>query len=229
MADHLFLCGLTPIERENYAGGRELQLHGPKKNLRLEMEGFRRWLSEVEPELLTDLIEIATYVFAADNLVSRGGDAFKNMGKAWRRRFRLVIAVRQPGIWKEPQHQHALCEVLRFLSEDSWAFEFVAIEAPPIIQEYVHFAKSDAEIAAGASIVLFSGGLDSYAGAVHELLADDRHVVLLSRRITGMTDGRQGELADELKRRHPQRQAFTFTTTDSIAAWPDLRNGRGRG
>ena len=79
------------------------------------MDDIRRRLLEVEPELLTDLAEIATYVFAADNLVSRGGDALRNMGKAWRRSFHLVIAVRQPGIWKEPQRQHTLCEVLRFL------------------------------------------------------------------------------------------------------------------
>ena len=60
------------------------------------------------------MAEIATYVFAADNLVSRGGDALSNMGKAWRRSFSLVIAVRQPGIWKEPQRLHALCEALAF-------------------------------------------------------------------------------------------------------------------
>ena len=205
MADHLFLCGLSQTQLSNYNGGRELQLHGLKKNLRLQVDDIRRRLFEVEPQLLTDLAEIATYVFAVDNLVSRGGDALKNVGKAWRRRFRLVIAVRQPGVWKEPQHLHTLCAALGFLSEDNWDFEFVALEDPPSIQGYVNFAKSEAERAVGTSIVLFSGGLDSFAGAVHELLASDRHVVLLSRRISGMTDGRQSELADELQRRHPRR------------------------
>jgi len=183
VADHLFLCGLCPAQRTGYEGGRELQLHGPKKNLRLQLDDIRRRLFEVEPELLTDLVEIATYVFGTDNLVSRGGDTFKNMGEAWRRAFRLVIAVRQAGIWKEPQHLHALCEVLRFLSEDSWDFEFVAREDPPSIQGYLNFAKAEAEGASGATIVLFSGGLDSFAGAVHELVASDRHIVLLSRGI----------------------------------------------
>ena len=77
------------------------------------MDDIRRQLFEVELDLLTDLVEIATYVFAADNLVSRGGDAFKNMGRAWRRSYRLVIAVRQPGFWSEPQLLHALCECPR--------------------------------------------------------------------------------------------------------------------
>ena len=66
-------------------------------------------------------------------------------------------------------------------------------------------ARDEIERVSGASIVLFSGGLDSFAGAVHELLASDRHVVLLSRRVSGMTDSRQRELADELERRHPRR------------------------
>jgi 7-cyano-7-deazaguanine synthase in queuosine biosynthesis len=205
MADHCFLCGLSQTQLSSFDSGRDLQLHGPKKNLRLQLDDIRRGLLEVEPELLTDLAEIAAYVFAADNLVSRGGDALKNMGKAWRRRFRLVIAVRQPGIWKEPQRLHALCEALRFLSEDSWDFEFVRLEDPPSIQGYVNFAKTEAETGGSSAIVLFSGGLDSFAGAVHELLAGDRHIVLLSRRIGGMTDGRQSELAEELKRGHPRR------------------------
>ena len=209
MPDHLFLCGLSPTQRTAYEGGRELHLHGSRKNLRLEVDDIRGRLSEVEPKLLTDLVEIASYVFAADNLVSRGGDVLRNMGKAWRRRFRLVIAVRQPGIWKEPQHLHALCTALQFLSEDNWDFEFISLEKPPSIQTYLTFTDVDVEKAAGTTIVLFSGGLDSFAGAVHELLEGNQHVVLLSRRLGGMTDSRQRELASELKQRHPRWITFT--------------------
>src|SRR5262245_52796764 len=205
MGDHLFLCGLSQAQLSSYDGGRVLQLRGSKTNLRLEIDDIRRRLLEVEPELLTDLAEIATYVFAADNLVSRGGDALRNMGRSWRRSFHLVVAVRQPGIWKEPQRQHTLCEVLQFLTEDSWNFEFVTLEDPPSIQAYVNFGKGEIEGVSGASIVLFSGGLDSFAGALHELTTGDRHVVLLSRRVSGMTDSRQRELADELQLRHPRR------------------------
>ena len=205
MGDHLFLCGLSQAQLSSYDGGRVLQLRGSKTNLRLQIDDIRRRLLEVEPELLTDLAEIATYVFAADNLVSRGGDVLRNVGKAWRRSFHLVIAVRQPAIWKEPQRQHTLCDVLQFLTEDSWAFEFVALEDPPSIQGYVNFGKGEIEGVSGASVVLFSGGLDSFAGAVHELLTSDRHVVLLSRCVSGITDSRQRELADELELRHPRR------------------------
>jgi hypothetical protein len=156
MLDHLFLCGLGPTQCADYEAGRELHLHGPKKNLRLQIDNIRRRLSEVESVLLTDLVEIATYVFAADNLATRGGNAFKNMGEAWRRRLRLVIAVRRPGIWKEPQHLHVLCEALRFLSEDSWDFEFVMPEDPPEIQGYLNFVR-EVDAASSTTIVPFSG------------------------------------------------------------------------
>ena len=205
MAEQLFLCGVTSAQRAEYSGGRELHIHGPRANLRLRLDDIRRRLLDVEPTLLTDLVEIATYVFAADNLVSRGGVKFKNMGEAWRRTFRLVIAVRQPGTWKEPQKLHALREALGFLTDDQWEFEFVDLDNPPTLDSYLNFAEDGVERPGDATIVLFSGGLDSYAGAVEELYSSNRHVVLLSRQIGGMTDSRQRELADELRRRHPRR------------------------
>src|SRR5687768_15838825 len=133
MAEQLFLCGLSPAQRAQHDGGRELHLHGPRPNLRLELDDVRRGLLDEEPKKLADFVEIATYVFAADNLVRRGGVTLKNMGERWRRSFRLVIAVRQPGTWEEPQLLHALCEALGFLSDDSWSFEFEELENPPPI------------------------------------------------------------------------------------------------
>jgi 7-cyano-7-deazaguanine synthase in queuosine biosynthesis len=205
MAEQLFLCGVTPAQRAEYSGGRELHIHGPRANIRLRLDDIRRRLLDVEPTLLTDLAEIATYVFAADNSVRRGGVKFKNMGEAWRRSFRLVIAVRQPGTWREPQRLHTLREVLAFLTEDEWGFEFVELEKPPALDDYLNFSETGVDRPGNATIVLFSGGLDSFAGAVQELYSSNRHVVLLSRRIGGMTDSRQRELADELRRRHPRR------------------------
>lgn len=205
MVEELFLCGLSPTQRAKFKGGRELHLHGPKTNLRLKLDALRHRLLAVEPLLLTDLAEIATYVFAADCLISRGGVTFKNVGEKWRRTFRLVVAVRQPGTWKGPLILHALCEALGFLSDDNWGFEFVELESPPDLHEYLNYADPEIEKPDGVTIVPFSGGLDSFAGAVQELNTGERHIVLLSRRIGGMIDGRQRELADELKRRHPNR------------------------
>lgn len=187
-----------------HGNGREFQLHGPNANVRLRLDDVRRKLFKIEPELLADLAEIAVYVFAADCAIPRGGPMLAHMGKEWRRAFRIVIAVRKPGVWREPARLSALCETLQFLSEDTWHFDFVELINPPSIQDYLVVRDPDAESSGDSSIVLFSGGLDSLAGAVHELTTN-RHVVLLSRRTGGLTDRVQRELAAELKNRYPAR------------------------
>ena len=185
--------------------GRELQLHGNNRNVRLHLDDVRKRLLEVEPELLTDLAEIATYVFAADCAIRRGGPAMEGMGERWRRTFRLVLGVRQPNRWRQPQRVAALRELLQFLSEDTWFFQFEPMENPPSIQTYLGVANLDADKSGGTTVILFSGGLNSIAGAVDELYTSNRHVVLVSRRLGGMTDKRQRELASDLRSRYPKR------------------------
>src|SRR5262249_32315653 len=128
MSDHLFLCGLSRTQRAQYSGGWELCLHGPSANVRLQVDDIRRSLTDNEPPPLTDLMEIAVYVFAADCAVRRGGPKLKDMGKHWRRKFHLVIAVRRPGMWSERERLFALRQALEFLSEDTWEFEFLRLE-----------------------------------------------------------------------------------------------------
>lgn len=206
MADHLFLCGLTEAQRADYGPGRELYLHGPKSNVRLRLDDVRSQLLNVESEdLLTDLAEIAVYVFAADCAVPRGGPTFKNVGANWRRTFKLVIAVRHPVMWREPQRLTGLRDVVQFLSDDAWHFEFVDLLNPPAIQDYLQLANTDVERSGDSTVMLFSGGLDSFAGAVHELNTSNRHVVLVSRRLGGITDKYQRDLAADLKKRYPRR------------------------
>jgi hypothetical protein len=98
-----------------------------------------------------------------------------------------------------------LCEALEFLTEDSWAFEFVELTNPPSIHDYLPYSHADNDRTAAGTIVPFSGGLDSFAGAVTELTQGDHHVVLLSRRLGGITDRRQRELADALRQRYSKR------------------------
>lgn len=205
MPENLFLCGLSPSQRAKYPDGKELRLHGTKPNLVLKIEDIRKRLSTTEPDLLTDLLELALYVFAADNLVSRGGRTFPNFGAGWRRSFHLVVAVREYGEWSEPGRLKALCDALHFLSDDYWMFTFVELHNPPSLQGYFDFFAGGSELTGDTSIVSFSGGVDSFAGAVHELTSSNRHVVLMSRRIKGITESRQSFLAKKLKEKYPKR------------------------
>jgi hypothetical protein len=162
MSENIFLCGLSNTQRAKCSRGRVLQLAAPSANIRLNIEDIRRRLIDNESDLLTDLMEIAVYVFAADCAVRRGGPFLKNMGRAWRRNFRLVIAVRRPGRWSEPQCLFALRQTLEFLSEDTWTFEFLDLENPPPIPTYMSYGDASADRSSGTTIMLFSGGLDSF-------------------------------------------------------------------
>lgn len=205
MREHLYLCALSDAQRREYVGGTELNLHGAKKNVTLNLERIRRRLVGKEPERLTDFLDIASYVFAADRTASRGSVLFKNMGEEWRRPMRLVIGVRDPAFWSSKEVRAALSDALEFLSEDAWAFDFVALAYRMPWQMYFNLVESDANEKEAPSIVLFSGGLDSLAGAVHELRTTNRRVVLVSHRNTNLMGKIQRELATELATAHQRR------------------------
>src|SRR5215471_18827207 len=97
MPERLVLCG-----GGRHAGGDsilKLSLSGRSRNVSLKVEDISKKLIRNIPDLLIDLIEIASYVFCADQATSRGGDVQQAMGADWRRDFRFIIPVRNPGHW----------------------------------------------------------------------------------------------------------------------------------
>jgi hypothetical protein len=137
MHTHVFLCGLSEAQRTGYADGSELSLAERVGNLTLRLDALRRRLVGVEPKRLTDLIEIASYVFAADRTTRRGTEILKNYGEDWRRNFLMVVAVREPAFWNWADVKSALSEALCFASEDNWGFDFVESEQPAPLQYYL--------------------------------------------------------------------------------------------
>ena len=204
MEEHIFLCGLSQAQRAAHAVGTRLQINGHDKNIILKIEEVRKkYLADI-PNVLTDLLEIAGYVFAADNSVTRGGPALRNMGRDWRRSFRLVIGVRELGLWSSTELRHALRELLGFLSDDSWQFQFVPLDAPTPWPEYFDFSRNEDDSGA-SNVVLFSGGLDSLAGALHELRNANQRIVLVSHKSSPIAVNRQTALARELRDRFGSR------------------------
>lgn len=206
MAEHVFLCGLTREQRAEFPAGKQLSLEKRVGNIVLTLDQMRRHLDGDEPERLTDFIEIASYVFAADRTTSRGKLTDPGVGAEWRRDFGLIIAVRDLRFWQRAHVSETLAEALCFLSEDIWRFEFVENRHPIPTQQYFTGVRSEEpDISGGASVVLFSGGLDSLAGAIHELRTTNRHVVLVSHlNLPGMGT-RQKALAAALTSAYPRR------------------------
>lgn len=98
-----------------------------------------------------DFMSIAMAAFAADRFVTRSGSA-----NGWTRVIGLDVAVVDPSLWAAQASE--LAEALRFLTGDVWHLSFRSGGRPsPHPQGRLH----DRDI-----VCLFSGGLDSFLGAL---------------------------------------------------------------
>ncbi len=203
MSERLVLCGGA-----KRAGGNStlrLALSGRLQNITLKLEDISKRLVKNVPDLLIDLIEIATYVYCADQATSRGGPVQVGMGADWRRSFRFVIPVRNPDHWNHRSVLEPLCSTLSFLSEDDYAFEFEKATNPPPFQDYLELGAAGGAAFKADEVVLFSGGLDSLSGAIEELSTDGKRVALVSHRSSPKIFDHQKHLVRELNTRFPQK------------------------
>src|SRR5215471_7075310 len=138
MGEWLVSCGNAPVPRATAALQRlYLNLDGSERNVDLHLHDISRRMAADIPPMLTDLLEIAAYVFAADEMASRGGPTMAALGRDWRRSFRFVIPVRNPLLWSRPDLLAALIDALAFMSEDHFGFEFVQHDAPASFARYL--------------------------------------------------------------------------------------------
>ena len=149
-----------------------------------------------------DFAWLALAVYLADRTAPRHPYG-SNGPEFWRRRIHVHLPVRNQGIWEKAAGE--LVSALEFLTEDDWSFEFLPGRAAFEAERQEHFQDPDASPVAWTS--LFSGGLDSLAGAIHWL----RKELGLGLLVSGQTHnriaaGQQGQ-ANELGRRFQRRVA----------------------
>ncbi|MCW3784572.1 hypothetical protein [Defluviimonas salinarum] len=160
-------------------------------------------VSAMSPKL-RDLLEIACAVFAADSEFSRGGPVRNNMGEAWSRDFSFTLPVRCPEVWEKPDVQRALVEAVEFLTGDNVAFRFVPKADEVRAIDFLPFETSGSAFHA-TEVILFSGGLDSFAGALEALTTRNGNIVLVTHRSAQKAIPRQIDLGNYLKKRFPGR------------------------
>jgi hypothetical protein len=197
--EHLVLCSGAKGPKAGRASS--LSLHGTSANVRLRIADISRLLLANIPDVLVDLLEVASYIYAADSSIQRGSRIDAQMGARWRRKFRFVIPVRLPDLWSSDPVLSALVETLSFLSEDDYELEFGPLENPPPVANYFEFPDAEGTAFTPDEVILFSGGLDSFAGTVEELVAHGRKVALVSHRSASKIAGAQKHLIDQLRRR----------------------------
>jgi 7-cyano-7-deazaguanine synthase in queuosine biosynthesis len=181
-----------------------VRINGRQPTFRLATDALEtKALRELDPVLL-DLMEIASTVFAADGAIPRGGRTRPGMGADWYRRFDFEIPVRHPELWQRDDVAAALREAVETLTEDSVSFRFTPAAPDPVPQPYLDLDPAGASFEAD-EVILFSGGLDSFAGALELLATTSSRVVLVTHRSAQKAIPRQVELGQYLAERFSSR------------------------
>jgi hypothetical protein len=161
-----------------------LDIYPPNRNINFGLEAIRRALWTDIPKILRDLVDVALYVYAADQAVQRAGGGKVDgieIGAGWRRRFRFRIPVRELDLWNSHDVRDCLVSLLSFLSEDEYFFEFFPLRKDAKLDGFIDFDESafEGDI---EEVMMFSGGLDSLAGAITESVVDRRRILLVNHR-----------------------------------------------
>ena len=207
--ERVILCG--GLSASGDAKGKAtvpLSLWGKDSNVTLKVGDIsQRMVANIGPVLI-DLLEIATYVYCADQATTRGGGSSRNYGAKWRRQFQFHLPVREPDLWSSKPVRTALCDTLGFLSDDEYEFKFKKLAKPPPVDQYLDFGAGGATGFRPQEVILFSGGLDSLGGAIQEAIVDERSIALVSHRSSPKIDSRQRALLQDLKKHNPSNQPF---------------------
>ena len=150
--------------------------------------------------LEADFIWLSVAVYLADRCAPRY--PYGMSGPAhWRRRIHLEIPVRDSTAWLRAES--ALVHALEFLTEDDWTFDFVQGRAEHAAEQQGHFRKMRGPEIEWTS--LFSGGLDSVAGALQWLERSSGAGLLVSGQThSRITAGQESQVV-ELREHFPGR------------------------
>ena len=145
-----------------------------------------------------DLFRVASVVYVADKTVLR-----TETEDSWTRDIALSVPVSDAELWTNAAYQ--LERTLSFLSGDRWQFEFEPLPegacgdgGPAAEQLALHTDTYDL-------VCLFSGGLDSLAGAV-DLLDAGRRPIFVGHHESGKPNKLQGDLYAKLERAYPKAE-----------------------
>ncbi|MBK7358113.1 MAG: 7-cyano-7-deazaguanine synthase [Saprospiraceae bacterium] len=221
MADektHIVLCGGSPLPK-NYKGVAASHLHrfsydhnSKERNINIGLPHFIKTVNCHFPDRIKDLVEIAGYIYAADRMIKRGNPEQVEY-HSWARKFHFHIKVRDYNFWKQKQISERLNDALCFIAGDL-DYKFTFIKGGQDVgqknlfdNEKIKLEKKDNSV-----IALFSGGLDSLAGALEKLETTNQNLILVSHRSNNFTVSQiQENVFNLLNNDYPNRiQYFTF-------------------
>ena len=181
---HHIFCGGIPAGntgKDSTHLSLNLWPNRPGTNVRLTIEHLHKKFYKNIPSQFHDLLEIASYVACGDHALKRGSLDVQTLGVNWRRRMHFHIPVRRPALWNDQRINTVLRETLDYLSDDFYDFTFYEAKEAPALQGY--FAGFDTGVLPKQKpeqVMMFSGGLDSLAGAIEEIVMKKRMVTMVN-------------------------------------------------
>lgn len=205
------ICGgvkYTPTDSEDTV---YLDVHGDDPNVELVIDDIENALMSNIPPVLLDLLELSAYIYCADQRTKRGSNELAKFGQAWTKPLKFVIPVREYDIWNRDDVKESLKTCLGFLSDHAYEFEFKKGEAKDLNTAQKYLGLWDGENTAGFTpdkICLFSGGIDSFAGAVNDLVTNKQNLFLVGHHSSNNVVSIQKKLIGELRARGLSKQIF---------------------
>ncbi|MDB2415182.1 7-cyano-7-deazaguanine synthase [Rickettsiales bacterium] len=203
---NIYCGGLTSYEGKNSTDFINLNIGGEYSNINFEIANISYKLLANIPDELADLIEISAYVYCADQKIKRGGETLKDMGDTWVRNLHFHIPVRCLSKWQSDELMPALKEGLGFLSDDNYTFKFYQKENHTIKgQKYLPMQGGGFT---PDKVCLFSGGLDSLAGIVEDIVSNNKKLVLVSHYSSPKVYNVQKTIIEELNKKGFAKQIY---------------------
>lgn len=193
-----YICGgLSAPEVEQDVRRFRMDVQGDR-TVNLCISDISRAMVSNIPSCLLDLLEIAAYVYCGDQRATRGGSKLAEAGRRWHRQMRFVIPVRNADVWSSAELKEELEATLGYLSDDTYQFDFV--EAfDPLTEPAAYFPDMSGVAFDPDEVMLFSGGIDSFAGAVENIVQRRRRTLLVGHHSSGKVMAVQKELVSALK------------------------------
>lgn len=176
--EHRIRC-LPPITKSGGDEQLRLQIDDAEVGVKLCISQLSKQLVTDLPDRALDLLELAALVYGTDAAISRGGPVDQQFGAKWHRRFCVKVPVRDYSFWKNTAAKEKLEETLMFLSGDRFSFQFTKKDDAEAEQSRF-FKFDDASSWSASRVLMFSGGLDSFAGALEEIAEHGQKVALVS-------------------------------------------------
>jgi 7-cyano-7-deazaguanine synthase in queuosine biosynthesis len=217
--NHIILCGniKLPPKYKKWPSSHVVTINynGHDNNVFIGLPHFIKTVNCYFPDKIKDLLEIAGYVYAADRMISRG-ESEQLEYQNWSRDLHFHIKVRDVKFWNSNNTKSKLSEFLRYVSGDKKIeFTFLAGakdsgQSSLFDNELIALDEKDS-----STVSLFSGGLDSLAGAIKTLHETQNNVILIGHRSSvPLVRKIQKGLAKKLSLEYPGRvKYFPFDCT----------------